>query len=193
MLMKVVLRKDVEKLGEAGTVQNVSGGYARNYLIPNGLAVYATEGELKMAAHNQAVKERKIARQEAQLQSLADKINGHSMSFEARAGENGRLFGAVTSDMIATRLSEEINETIDRRKVLTDGIREVGRYEITVHLVGRLRPVIKVEVTAEGGQPAPATEDVAPAADETTEASADEAPAADEPVDNAEPTTDDAN
>src|SRR5690554_3174828 len=122
--MKVVLRKDVEKLGEAGSVQNVSGGYARNFLIPQGLAVYATEGELKMAAHNQAVKDRKVLRQEEQLQSLADKIEGLKLSFEANAGTGGRLFGSIGSVDIAAQIAEKIGEEIDRRKVeLSEPIR----------------------------------------------------------------------
>jgi large subunit ribosomal protein L9 len=148
--MKVVLRQDVPKLGEAGTVQNVSGGYARNYLVPNGLAVYATEGELKMAAHNQAVKDRKVARQEEQLRSLAEKIEGQKLSFEARAGENGRLFGSITASDIAEQLSSKIGEEIDRRRVqLDDAIRTVGDHTVSVHLVGRLRPSVTVTVTAE--------------------------------------------
>lgn len=150
--MKVVLRQDVPKLGEAGTVQNVSGGYARNYLVPQGLAVYATEGELKMAAHNQAVKDRKIARQEEQLRSLAEKIDGQSLSFEARAGEGGRLFGSITAAEIAEQLSSKIGEEIDRRRVqLEDPIRTVGEHTVTVHLVGRLRPAVTVTVNAEAG------------------------------------------
>ena len=108
--MKVVLRKDVEKLGEAGSVQEVSGGYARNFLIPQGLAVYATEGELKMAAHNQAVKDRKVARQEEQLQSLADKIEGLSLSFEANAGTGGRLFGSIGSPISRSRSPKKVGE-----------------------------------------------------------------------------------
>jgi large subunit ribosomal protein L9 len=162
--MKVVLRQDVDKLGEAGTVQNVSGGYARNYLLPQGLAVYATEGELKMAAHNQAVKDRKVARQEEQLRSLAEKIEGQKLSFEARAGENGRLFGSITASDIAEQLSGKVGEEIDRRRVqLDDAIRTVGDHTVTVHLVGRLRPSVTVTVTAEGGseEAAAATEEAA--------------------------------
>lgn len=163
--MKVVLRQDVPKLGEAGTVQDVSGGYARNYLVPQGLAVYATEGELKMAAHNQAVKDRKIARQEEQLRSLAEKIDGQKLSFEARAGENGRLFGSITASDVAQQLSQKIGEEIDRRRVqLEDAIRTVGEHTVTVHLVGRLRPAVTVTVTAEN---TPETEAEVPA--ESTE------------------------
>lgn len=148
--MKVVLRKDVEKLGEAGSVQNVSGGYARNFLIPQGLAVYATDGELKMAAHNQAVKDRKIARQEEQLRSLAEKIEGLAISFEARAGEGGRLFGSIGSADIAEQVSAKVGEEIDRRKVvLADPIRTLGEHSVAIHLVGKLRPTVTVTVTAE--------------------------------------------
>jgi large subunit ribosomal protein L9 len=167
--MKVVLRQDVPKLGEAGTVQNVSGGYARNYLIPQGLAVYASEGELKMAAHNQAVKERKIARQEEQLRSLAEKIEGQKLTFEARAGEGGRLFGSITAAEVAEQLSGKVGEQIDRRRVqLEDPIRTVGEHNVTVHLVGRLRPSITVTVNAEAGSE---TEEAAEG-DATTEESA---------------------
>ncbi len=148
--MKVVLRKDVEKLGEAGSVQNVSGGYARNFLIPQGLAVYASEGELKMAAHNQAVKDRKIARQEEQLRSLAEKIDGLKLSFEARAGEGGRLFGSIGSGDIAEQISAKVGEEIDRRKVvLSEPIRTLGDHNVVVHLVGKLRPAVTVTVTGE--------------------------------------------
>lgn len=158
--MKVVLRKDVEKLGEAGSVQNVSGGYARNFLIPQGLAVYATDGELKTAAHNQAVKDRKIARQEQQLQSLADKIQGLELSFTARAGDTGRLFGSIGSADVAEQVSAKVGEEIDRRKVvLSEPIRTLGTHNVEIHLVGKLRPTVTVTVAAEEvAEEAPAAE-----------------------------------
>lgn len=163
--MKVVLRQDVPKLGEAGTVQNVSGGYARNYLVPNGLAVYATEGELKMAAHNLAVKERKVARQEDQLRSLAEKIEGQSLVFVARAGEGGRLFGSITAAEVAQQLSEKIGEEIDRRKVVLDEpLRSLGTSRVAVHLVGRLRPEVTITISRED-----APDEAVPAAAENGE------------------------
>jgi large subunit ribosomal protein L9 len=159
--MKVVLRQDVPKLGEAGTVQNVAGGYARNYLVPNGLAVYATEGELKMAAHNLAVKDRKIARQEEQLRSLGEKVGGQTLTFTARAGEQGRLFGSITAAEVAQQLSEKVGEEIDRRKIVLDEpLRTTGEHTVTVHLVGRLRPEVKVVINAEQTE-----EEVAPGAE----------------------------
>jgi large subunit ribosomal protein L9 len=148
--MKIVLRQDVPKLGEAGTIQEVKPGYARNYLIPQGMAVLATAGEIKTAEHNAAVKTRKIAKQEAQLQSLADTIAGKRLEFTARAGEGGRLYGSITAGDIADELAKLVGEEIDRRKVvLEEPIRQLGEHAVTVHLVGRLRPAITVEVVGD--------------------------------------------
>jgi large subunit ribosomal protein L9 len=145
--MKVVLRQDVENLGEKGSVKNVADGYARNYLIPRGLAVVATPGELKVVAANEAVKQRKILRQEQELQGLADRINGQRIEFEARAGSNGRLFGSITNGDIAEKLTSVVGTDIDRRKVIIDEpIRTIGEHPVTVNLVGKLRPQVTVVV-----------------------------------------------
>ena len=167
--MKVVLRQDVPNLGPSGTVQTVKGGYARNYLIPKGLAVLATPGELKTVEHNRQVQERKIAKQEGQLQSLADRINGQRLDFTARSGEQGRLYGSITAGDVAERLSAAVGEEIDRRRVvLEEPLRSVGDHSVTVHLVGRLRPQVRVivhgeadQAPAEGAADAAATEGAA--------------------------------
>lgn len=148
--MKVVLRQDVSTLGDAGTVHQVAAGYARNYLIPQGLAVIATAGEVKVAEHNQAVAQRKIVKQEQALQTTADRINGQRLEFTARSGVGGRLYGSITAGDVAERLSAAIGEEIDRRRVvLEDPIRSVGEHNVTVHLVGRLRPQVTVIVHGE--------------------------------------------
>jgi large subunit ribosomal protein L9 len=145
--MKIILRKDVEKLGAAGSLATVKDGYARNYLIPQGMAIAATPGELKLWEHNQAVKTRKVERQERELQSFADKISGQTLTFEARAGEGGRLFGSVTAADIAEKLSSAVGEEIDRRKVvLSEPIRSTGEHTVTVNVIGKLRPQVKVIV-----------------------------------------------
>lgn len=145
--MKVILRQDVESLGEAGDVKNVSDGYARNYLIPKGLAILATPGELRVLEENQKVRDRKIAYQERDLQELADRISTVKLEFEARAGAQGRLFGSVTAGDIADKLSSVIKHDIDRRKViLEEPIRTSGEHKVTINLVGRLKPVITVVV-----------------------------------------------
>ena len=148
--MKIVLRQDVPKLGEAGAILEVKPGFARNYLIPQGMAVVATPGETKTAEHNAAVRARKIAKQEAQLQSLADKIEGKRLEFEVRAGEGGRLYGSITAGDVAEQLAKVVGEEIDRRKVvLEDPIRQLGEHAVTVHLVGRLRPAVTVIVVGD--------------------------------------------
>ncbi|MEZ4500747.1 MAG: 50S ribosomal protein L9 [Thermomicrobiales bacterium] len=161
--MKVILRQDVDSLGEAGDVKNVSDGYARNYLIPKGFAVIATPGELKVLAENQKVRDRKIAYQEQDLQELADRIATVTLEFEARAGGQGRLFGSVTAGDIADKLSSTIKHEIDRRKVhLDEPIRTSGRHQVTVNLVGKLKPVITVVVNGlveEGSEEAAPAED----------------------------------
>lgn len=151
--MKIVLRQDVPKLGEAGSVQEVAIGYARNFLIPRGMAIVATAGEQKVAAHNQAVKDRKIVKQEQLLQSLADRIDGQRLEFTARSGEQGRLYGSITAGDVAERLSAAVGEEIDRRRVvLEEPIRSIGDHAVTVHLVGRLRPQVRVIVQGEADE-----------------------------------------
>lgn len=173
--MKIILRQDVDKLGAAGTVKTVANGYARNYLIPKGLAILATPGELKVAEHNQKVQERKIERQEQALRSLADRIEGQTLSFNARAGREGRLFGSVTAADIADRLSKIVGQEIDRRKVvLEEPIRTTGEHSVAVHLVGRLRPHVTVNVE---GPDAPA--EAAPTSAASSENDTDDAEAAD--------------
>jgi large subunit ribosomal protein L9 len=163
--MKIVLRQDVPKLGEAGTIQTVSNGYARNFLIPQGMAVVATDGEIKMATHNLAVKDRKVARQEEQLRSTGDKIQGQRLSFTARAGDQGRLFGSITAADVATALSAAIGEEVDRRKIILDEpLRTIGEHAVTVHLVGKLRPQVTVVIEAEA-----TAEDAAPSTDQAAE------------------------
>lgn len=168
--MKVILRQDVPKLGEAGTIHEVANGFGRNYLIPQGMAILATPGEVKVAEHNLGVKARKVAKQEAQLQALADKIDGQRLSFTARAGDQGRLFGSITGGDIAEELAKAVGEEVDRRKVvLAEPLRTVGEHKVVVHLVGRLRPTVTVAVvgeledgtllTAIPTAPAPAAED----------------------------------
>lgn len=172
--MKIVLRQDVPKLGEAGTIQEVKPGYARNYLIPQGLAVLATPGEVKTAEHNAGVKARKIAKQEAQLQSLADKIAGKRLEFEVRAGEGGRLYGSITASEVAEALAKAVGEEIDRRKViLEEPIRQLGEHAVVVHLVGRLRPAITVIAIGDAEYQAAAAAAAAEAAAEKAAAEAD--------------------
>jgi large subunit ribosomal protein L9 len=174
--MKIILTQDVEKLGTAGSLQEVKPGYARNYLIPKGMAQAATAGMIKQVEERQAADQRRIAKQEVAMQSLADRIQGMRLTFTARAGETGRLFGSVTAADIAEELTKQLGEEIDRRKVdVGTGLHEVGEFPVTINLVGRLKPQITATVAAEGGSEPTASEETEAAADETTaEADADE-------------------
>ena len=148
--MKIVLRQDVPKLGETGSIQTVKNGYARNFLIPRGMAVVASESEVKIATHNLAVKERKTGRQEEQLRSYSDKIQGQRLVFTAKSGEHGRLYGSITVADIAKELSAKIGEDVDRRRIqLDDPLRTIGEHTVTIHVVGRLRPQVTVVVETE--------------------------------------------
>ncbi len=171
--MKVVLLQDVPKVGSAGSIQSVSDGFARNYLIPQGLAEMATPGRIKEAEQRLRAEERRVEREERAQQSVADQINGLRIPIEARVGGQGRLYGSITAQDIAEALSNKIGTEIDRRKILLEEpIRAVGEYQITVHLVGRLRPTFTLVVTSPEGVPGafgsvettPAEEDVASSA-----------------------------
>jgi large subunit ribosomal protein L9 len=149
-MMKIILTQDVEHLGANGTVHNVRDGFARNYLLPQKLAILATPGALKQAAERQAAQERRIAKQEAELQGLAARIDGQTLTFYARVGREGRLFGSITAGDIASKLTGVVGEEIDRRRVqLSDPIRSIGEHTVHVHLVGRLNPAVKIIVEAE--------------------------------------------
>jgi large subunit ribosomal protein L9 len=145
--MRVVLTQDVPKLGESGTIQEVKDGYARNYLIPQGLASIATRGIVKQVEERQRAENKRIEKLEEELRDLAGRIQATSLEIEARVGEQGRLFGSVTTADIAERLSAAVGEEIDRRKIdLAEPIRNVGEYDLAVRLVGKLAPTVKVRV-----------------------------------------------
>ena len=148
--MKVILNQDVPKLGDAGSIQTVKDGFARNYLIPQGLATEATAGRLKNAEQRLKSIQRKIEREEEAQKSLAESLDGLRVSMTARVGEQGRLYGSITSADVAEKISAAVGQEIDRRKVLLDEpIRSIGDHQVTVHLVGKLRPVVTVAVAGE--------------------------------------------
>jgi len=146
--VKLILREDVVNLGEAGDVVDVKPGYARNYLLPRGMAVLATESNVKQLEHHKRVIADRLAKQMKDLEALRDRIQSQVLEFEAQAGTEGRLFGSVTSQHIAERLSEK-GIDIDRRKIdLSDPIKEVGEHTVPVKLRRELIAQAKVVVRA---------------------------------------------
>lgn len=149
--MKVLLIQDVYKLGHAGDVKVVADGYGRNYLLPRGLAVLATPSALRRAERiRQAAAERR-AREQADIEAMAQVLNGARFVFHARAGEKGKLYGSVTAAQIAEAISERLGSEFDRRKVaLREPIREVGTYHVQLRLSADVTPEIVVTVLPEG-------------------------------------------
>jgi large subunit ribosomal protein L9 len=149
--MNVLLTEDVDNLGLAGEVHVVAGGYARNYLMPRGLAVLATKGALKQADEIRQAGVRKRAQERANALAQAEVINGKRLLFTARAGERDRLYGSVTVLEIAEKLNEEVGFEIDRRKVQLDQpIRELGIYDLEIRLVPEVSATFVVGVAREG-------------------------------------------
>jgi large subunit ribosomal protein L9 len=145
--MKVILLQDVPNVGESGSIQNVSDGFARNYLIPQGLAEMGTPGRIKQAEERIQAQQRKIERAEDEMRDLSERIEGMRVEIEARVGKQGRLYGSITAPEIASAVSSKLGEDIDRRKVeLSDPIRSTGDHTVAIHLVGRLRPAVTVTV-----------------------------------------------
>jgi large subunit ribosomal protein L9 len=160
--MKVLLLEDVDKLGLAGRVVTVADGYGRNYLIPRGLAKVADEGALKQADQIRKAGERKRARELADAQALAKRIEGLTLTFQARAGEKGKLYGSVTTAELAEALERELGLEIDRRKIVSDPLRQLGEHSLQVRLMSDVSADLRVVIEPEGGQveESPANESV---------------------------------
>ena len=144
--VRVILRDDVLGLGDAGDVVGVKAGYARNYLIPQGKALVATEAKVKQLEHEKRVIEEKLAKDLKDLKAAANRINGTVVEVSANAGESGKLFGSVTTQQIAALLAEQ-GVNVDRRRIQTDPIRSVGEHKVGVRLHRELTVDVKVVVT----------------------------------------------
>jgi large subunit ribosomal protein L9 len=148
--MKVVLREDVETLGRKGDLLDVADGYARNYLVPRGLAIKATKGVVAQAEAMRRNREAREVRERAAAEDLAGRLTTGPVSVGARAGEGGKLFGSVTSADIAAAILDRTGLEIDRRNVLLDEpIRELGEVEVSVRLHPEVVVAVVVAVVAE--------------------------------------------
>lgn len=166
--VKLILTESVHNLGEAGDVVNVKPGYARNFLLPQGKAIRATDSRVKELEHHRRIVAEKAAKELKDLRTLKDQLEAQTISVSARAGEGGRLFGSVTSAQIAAVLAERGFE-IDRRRIdLREGIKLVGEHAVPVKLHREVVAKLKVLVAAVEGAPEEADEE------ELEERSADE-------------------
>ena len=147
--MKVLLIKDVFKLGRAGDVKKVAAGYGRNYLLPQGLAVLATEGALKQADRIRESATAERARLNVELGAVADQLVGLKLVFPVKAGETGKLYGSITTAMIADAIYAEKEITVDRKQIDTQPIKSIGVHDVTVRVTMDLLPVITIVVHRE--------------------------------------------
>lgn len=147
--MKVILSNDVEKLGRKGDVVSVADGYARNFLVPKGLAMVASKGSLKQAEMMQRARAEKDEREK---QAAAAKVASFAASpvyISARAGEEGRLFGSVTNSDVARAIEDQLEEKVDRRDIrLEEPIRTLGTHQVEVNLHAEVNALVTVEVIA---------------------------------------------
>lgn len=177
--MELILQEEVPALGREGDIVDVARGYANNYLIPKGLAIIATPGNLKQLEHKKAgiAKRREAAR--AQAQKTADKFNEKKVVVNVRAGEGGRLYGSVTSSDISRALEEDFKVEVDRRRILLgEPIKEAGDVDVRIRLEADVEAVLTISVVpdiAEVADAEPETE-----AETETEAEAKTSEASDE-------------
>ena len=149
--MKVLLIQDVPELGHAGEVYAVAGGYARNYLMPRGMAVLATKGAMKQAEEIKQAGIRLRARERSNAEAQAQMIVGKRLLFTANAGDNDRLYGSVTAGDIATKLSEACGFEIDRRKIeLEHPVRDLGIFDLSIRMMQDVHAPFQVAVVREG-------------------------------------------
>jgi large subunit ribosomal protein L9 len=171
--MKVLLTKDVYKLGRAGDIKKVADGYGRNFLLPQGLAVLATAGALRQVDKIKSQAEIRRTEQNSELKELAAQINGVTLVFSAKAGETGKLYGSITTQDVATAIQEKVRYEVKKQQVDMQPIRTLGDFTAHVRLTMDLVPTVKIIVHRDGEaieeETAPETETPAPAA-ETAEA-----------------------
>ncbi|MBI3732768.1 MAG: 50S ribosomal protein L9 [Chloroflexi bacterium] len=150
MQVKVLLTQDVDKLGKAGEVRRVARGYARNFLIARGLAVVPTEGAMRHVEMHTKARGKQEAKLQDEAKQLAEKMNASPLEFKAKVGEQGRLFGSITSQDIADALGQKLNLEIDRRKIeLAEPLKQAGDHQVTIRLHGEVSAVVNIKIVPE--------------------------------------------
>jgi large subunit ribosomal protein L9 len=175
--MKVLLIKDVYKLGRAGDVKKVADGYGRNFLLPQKMAVLATPGALKQTEKIRSQAEVRRTEQNSELKGLANQIKGLILVFAAKAGETGKLYGSITTQDVATAIQDKTRFEVRKQQIDMQPIRNLGEFTAHVRLTMDLVPEIKVIVHREGealedGASAPAEAPAQPQQAQTEEPAA---------------------
>ncbi|MDW8051525.1 MAG: 50S ribosomal protein L9 [Armatimonadota bacterium] len=151
--MEVILLRDVPNLGKAGDIKKVAGGYARNYLIPKGWAVPATEGNLRARAERERVRKERAEQLRKAAQEAAAKLNGQTVVIQGRTAPNStKLFGAITAEAIARAIEQQYGVRVDKRLIdLLEPIKVAGTYKVPIRWEADIEATITVEVQPSGG------------------------------------------
>ena len=150
IIMKLILIQDVKSLGKKDSVVEVSDGYGRNYLIPKGLAVEASKGNLNEIQNKKEAEKNKKAREEAKAKELAEKIQGKTFTIKAKAGENGKLFGAVSNKDVADVIEADTKLAIDKKKIeLGEPVKSIGIYDVEAKIYPGVSAKFKIDVTSD--------------------------------------------
>jgi len=145
--VRVILKAEVRGLGRAGEVKDVADGYARNYLLPKGLAIEATGGELKLLAQERQSEKTKKDRAHRDAEELASRLGEVTLVFKLKAGEQGKTFGSVTAKEVADALKKEAKAEIDKTKiVLHEPLRSLGVHKVEVRLLSDVRANVTVAI-----------------------------------------------
>ncbi|MBI5179538.1 MAG: 50S ribosomal protein L9 [Nitrospinae bacterium] len=153
--MELILKEDVEKLGKAGQHVKVKGGYGRNYLLPQGLAIAATSGNLKVIEQHMVVRSKRLAALKADAEAQAAELNKLHLVFVRKVGEEGKLFGSVTVSDIAKELINNRHFQLDKHKIHLDVVlKQVGEHKVQIKLHPEVVAEITVEVKAEAEEKA---------------------------------------
>ena len=147
--MKIVLRADVENLGNKGDLVEVAPGYARNYLVPKGLAIAATEGVTRQAEAMRRSRQVRDRREKEGAEATARQLAAKRIEIKGRAGEGGRLFGSVTSSDIAEAVEAQTGIRLDRRKLHVEPIKTLGTHEVPVRLHSEVEVPLTIEVVSQ--------------------------------------------
>lgn len=167
--MRVLLLKDVYKLGRAGDVKKVADGYGRNFLLPQGLAVPATPGALKQAERISRTANEQRTRLNQELGAVAERLNGLRLTFPVKAGETGKLYGSITQAMLAESIEQATGAKVDKRQIDCQPIKTLGVHKAGVRLTIDLIPEVSVIVHREGESPESAEAEAAKAREREAE------------------------
>ena len=161
-MTNVILRRDLDKVGLRGEVVDVAPGFARNYLLPRGLAERATPGRLREIEKVERNRARHQAQSFEQAQELARRLEAQELRFDVQAGPTGTLFGSITATDVADEVWERNRVRVDRRRIeLPESLKRIGRYEVPVELFADVTATLRLALVPEGGELPPEQDDVA--------------------------------